>query len=194
VEAETWKAPGGVVERQVTARNDRVVAPGCRARGETYGEYFLRRHVPAGICPRGTRRDERGWWERTRDEAGTRIREWGREAWDDARARVRRAVGREDPVDPDQGTGRRRGERRTSTPAPAETVEVDTIVTTVETADPVDAGEPRDTLRIGTPEPSPPRDTLRFPARDAPPPEDEPEPAPEGPPVLGEPVPPPPRG
>ena len=111
-EAETWKAPGGVVRRQVTVSNDRVVAPGCRARGETYTEYFLRRHVPDAICPRGTRRDERSWWERTRDDVGTRMGEWAREQWDDLRGRARKAVGREDRVDPDAGTRPARGEMR----------------------------------------------------------------------------------
>jgi penicillin-binding protein 1A len=197
VDAETWKAPGGVVQRQVTAGSDRVIAPGCRARGETYSEYFLRRHVPPALCPRGTRRDDRGWWERTRDEAGTRIREWGREAWDDARSRVRRALGREDPVDPDEGTERRReAPRRTSSPAVTTEVETDTVLveTTGTGVEPVETDEPRDTLRIPSPEPSPPRDTLRIPARDDPPPEPAPEPAPQGPPVLGEPATPPPRG
>jgi 1A family penicillin-binding protein len=196
VEPEAWKAPGGVVQRQVTASNDRVVAPGCRARGETYSEYFLRRHVPPTICPRGTRRDDRGWWERTRDEAGTRVREWGREAWDDARARVRRALGREDSVDPDAGTDRERRERRPSAPTAGPEVITDTIVIEPEEAEvePVETGEPRDTLRIGAPQASPPADTLRIPAREEPPPREEPEAAPEGPPVLGEPAPQPPPG
>jgi 1A family penicillin-binding protein len=196
-EAETWKAPGGVVQRQVTVSGDRVVAPGCRARGDTYTEYFLRRHVPQTICPRGTRRDDRGWWERTRDEAGTRIREWSREAWDDVRGRVRRVLGREDPVDPDAGTRSRREEERRPEAAESQTVEVDTVVTvepTVVDVEPVEVPEePRDTLRIPGAEPSPPRDTIRIPAQDDPP-EEEPEPAPEGPPVLGEPAPPPPPG
>ncbi|HEX6912100.1 MAG TPA: PBP1A family penicillin-binding protein [Longimicrobium sp.] len=195
-EAETWKAPGGVVQRQVTVDGDRVVAPGCRARGETYREYFLRRHVPPAVCPRGTRRDERGGWERARDEAGTRIREWGREAWDDVRGRVRRVLGREDPVDPDAGTESPRREER---PRPAETteVQVDTVVVEpVETGvEPVEVpDEPRDTLRIPGPEPSAPGDTIRIPARDDGPPDDAPAPEPDAPPLLGEPAPRPPRG
>jgi 1A family penicillin-binding protein len=194
---ETWKAPGGVVQRQVTVGSDRVVAPGCRARGETYTEYFLRRHVPQAICPRGTRRDERGWWERTRDEAGTRLREWGADVWDDVRGRVRRAVGREDSVDPDAGTRSRREERRRPADTERETeteVLVDTVTVEPAEVEPVETDEPRDTLRIGAPEPSPPADTIRFPARDDPPPDEGPEPAPEGPPVLGEPAPQPPAG
>jgi hypothetical protein len=195
-ERETWRAPGGVVQRQVTVSSDRVVAPGCRARGDTYTEYFLRRHVPPAICPRGTRRDERGWWDRTRDEVGTRVREWGREAWDDLRGRVRRTLGREDPVDPDAGTESPRRERRPAE-APATEVEVDTVDVepTIVDVEPVEVPEaPRDTLRIPSPEPSPPRDTLRIPEGDDGPPDDAPEPAPGAPPLLGEPAPPPPRG
>ncbi|HEX6040022.1 PBP1A family penicillin-binding protein [Longimicrobium sp.] len=195
-ERETWRAPGGVVQRQVTVSRDQVVAPGCRARGDTYTEYFLRRHVPAAICPRGTRRDDRGWWERTRDDVGTRVREWGREAWDDLRGRVRRVVGRDDPVDPDKGTESTRRERRPAT-APVTEVEVDTVAVEPTTVDvePVEVPDaPRDTLRIPAAEPSPPGDTLRIPARDDGPPADTPEPAREGPPVLGDPAPPPPRG
>jgi membrane peptidoglycan carboxypeptidase len=194
-EAETWKAPGGVVQRQVTVSGDRVVAPGCRARGDTYTEYFLRRHVPAAICPRGTRRDDRGWWQRTRDEAGTRLREWGRETWDDVRGRVRRAVGRDDAVDPDAGTESTRQERRRPAEAATE-AEVDTAVVEPEPVDvePVEVpDEPRDTIRFGTPEPSPPRDTVRIPARDDPPPDEAPEPEGDAPPLLGEPAPPPSR-
>ena len=195
-EAETWKAPGGVVERQVTTDGDRVVAPGCRARGDTYREYFLRRHVPPAVCPRGTRRDDRGWWERTRDEAGTRVREWGREAWDDVRGRVRRVLGRDDPVDPDAGTQAPAARPRRPVDAVPE-VEVDTVV-----VEPVEAGVepvevpdvPRDTLRIPAPQPSPPGDTLRIPARGDGPPADAPEPAPDVPPARDAPSPPPPRG
>jgi penicillin-binding protein 1A len=194
-DAETWKAPGGVVRRQVTVADDRVVAPGCRARGETYTEYFLRRHVPAAICPRGTRREEGGWWQRTRDAAGTRLREWGADVWEDARARVRRAVGREDGVDRDAGTERERGER--SRPAATEAeVEVDTVRVDAPApeVEPVEPDAPRDTIRIGAPEPSPPRDTLRIPAGDDPAPDPAREPAEEGPPLLGEPAAPPPPG
>jgi len=189
VDAEAWQAPGGVVQRQVTVSGDRVIAPGCRARGETYREYFLRRHVPPAICPRGTRRDERSWWQRTRDEAGTRIREWSREAWDDVRGRVRRILGREDPVDPDEGTERPRAPRRPSTPVTE--AEVDTVrVEPVETEDTVDTAVPADTLRIRASEPSAPRDTISFP----PPDDGPPGPAPAGPPQPAEPVPAPPPG
>ncbi|HVH11790.1 MAG TPA: penicillin-binding transpeptidase domain-containing protein, partial [Longimicrobium sp.] len=192
-EAETWKAPGGVVQRQVTVRGDQVVAPGCRARGDTYTEYFLRRHVPAAICPRGTRTDERSQWQRFRDAAGTRVREWSADVWDDVRARVRRAVGREDRVDEDAGTER---PRRAPRPEPAEPQgEVDTVpveVTPPE-VEPLSPDAFPDTLRIGTPETSAPRDTLRFPAGE-PGVEPAPQPQPQGPPLLGEPVAPPPRG
>jgi 1A family penicillin-binding protein len=164
VEAETWKAPGGVVQRQVVASTDRVIAPGCRARGASYTEYFLRRHVPRTVCPRGTRRDERSPWQRTRDEVETRVGEWAREAWDDARTRVRRALGRDDAVDPDAGTRPAREERR----RPAREPSRDTVIVT-ETeavATPVEAepDAPRDTLRIRDAEPSEPRDTIVIPA------------------------------
>ncbi|HEX2209210.1 MAG TPA: PBP1A family penicillin-binding protein [Longimicrobium sp.] len=191
-EPEAWNAPGGVVRRQVAASNDRVIAPGCRARGDTYQEYFLRRHVPETICPRGTRRDERGWWQRTRDEVGTRVGEWAREAWDDLRGRLRRAVGREDPVDEDAGTRPARQERRER--AKDEERERDTVVVTevetvdVEPVEPVPV-EPPDTIRIGGPEPSGPRDTLVIPARDDDPVEVEP----EAPPSPAQPLPVPPE-
>jgi penicillin-binding protein 1A len=194
-EPETWKAPGGVVRREVRASDDRVVAPGCRARGDTYTEYFLRRHVPAALCPRGTRRDDRNWWQRTRDDVGTRVGEWAREAWDDLRGRARRAVGRDDAVDPDQGTRPAREEReerrepvtevRTDTVPPEPTV-VETVPVKVEPA------EPRDTLRIRDPRPSEPRDTLVIPARDDDPVQVEPPARPPSPQPLPVPVEPPP--
>ncbi|MBW3571548.1 MAG: PBP1A family penicillin-binding protein [Gemmatimonadetes bacterium] len=177
-EPEAWKPPGGVVRRQVTEKGDRVIAPGCRARGGTYTEYFLRRHVPDAVCPRGTRRDERGWWERTRDDVGTRIGEWSRDVWEELRGRARRTVGREDPVDPDEGTRPARREPREERRArerPSE--ERDTAA--VRPVEPVDPPvEPldvpveevprprRDTLRIPEPQPSVPADTLVIPARD----------------------------
>jgi 1A family penicillin-binding protein len=194
VERETWKAPGGVVQRQVAASSDRVIAPGCRARGDSYTEYFLRRHVPPALCPRGTRRDERTWWERTRDDAGTRLREWSAEAWDDVRARVRRAVGRDDGVDPDEGTQapRRRERPRPAADAPDAGVDAEPIDAPQPEGEPVDGDAPRDTLRLGT-EPSEPRDTLRFPSVDEPPADDL-EPPPEPAPREEEPPPPPVRG
>jgi 1A family penicillin-binding protein len=186
-EAETWKAPGGVVTRQVRASDDRVVAPGCRARGDTYTEHFLRRHVPPAVCPRGTRRDDRGWWQRTRDEVGTRVGEWAREAWDDLRARARRALGREDRVDRDEGTRPAR-EERTEAREPAAEAETDTVLeTTVETVDTEPVEAPRDTLRIGDPEPSAPRDTLVIPDADADP--VQPDPGAQPPPTQPVPVP-----
>jgi hypothetical protein len=169
--------------------------PGCRARGGTYTEYFLRRHVPPTVCPRGTRRDDRGWWQRTRDEVGTRLGEWAREAWDDVRARVRRAVGREDPVDRDAGTRPAREERRERRETDT-TAETDTIVTTteaIETAPVEEAPDPpRDTLRIRDPEPSAPRDTIVIPSPDAGPVDAEPEARPPPPQPLPVPVEPPP--
>jgi penicillin-binding protein 1A len=194
-EPESWKAPGGVVRRQVTASNDRVVAPGCRARGETYTEYFLRRHVPDAICPRGTRRDERSWWERTRDDVGTRLGEWAREQWDDLRGRARKAVGREDRVDPDEGTRPARKEREERR-EPVTEARTDTVTTTVETVEtePVDVvpAEPRDTIRIRDPRPSAPRDTIVIPERDDDPVRVEPEAQPPPAQPLPVPVEPPP--
>ncbi|HEX2077073.1 MAG TPA: PBP1A family penicillin-binding protein [Longimicrobium sp.] len=194
-EAEPWKAPGGVVQRQVAAGTDRVIAPGCRPRGDSYTEYFLRRYVPQTVCPRGTRRDERSPWQRTRDEIGTRVGEWAREAWDDVRARVRRAVGREDAVDEEAGTRPEREERR---PARAEERRTDTAVTAptapVETPVEVDEApdEPRDTIRIRGPEPSAPRDTILIPAPETDPVEAEPEARPPPPQPLPVPTEPPP--
>jgi penicillin-binding protein 1A len=143
-----WRPPGGVVKRTVAVAGDRVIAPGCRARGATYDEFFLRGHVPASICPRGRREDAK-WWERAAESIRTSAGEWAREAWDDVRGRARRAVGREDEVDRDVGTRapRRDAEPRRETPEPL--------------PPPVD--EPRDTLRFGDTEPSAPRDTLFIP-------------------------------
>ena len=190
-EPETWRPPGGVVRRRVTVDGDRVIAPGCRARGGTYTEYFLRRHVPETICPRGERRDERRAWERARDAVGTRVREWAREAWDDLRGRVRRALGREDPVDADAGTRRVRPERRPAAP-PRDTVFIEPPQPEIAPVE-VPREAPRDTIRIPEPRPSPPPDTILIPPPDTDP--VEPEPQPEPPPREPAPLPaaPPPR-
>jgi penicillin-binding protein 1A len=185
---EPWKAPGGVVRRTVAVSGDRVIAPGCRARGATYDEFFLRRHVPAGICPRGRRREDAGWWERVGESVRTSAGEWAREAWDDVRARARRAVGAEDEVDRDAGT---RPPRREDAPR-AEPV-VEAPVTHVPETLPAPEEEPRDTIRIEDAPPSAPRDTLFIPDAAA---EEEPAAPAAVPPrdSTGGAAPPPPRG
>jgi hypothetical protein len=140
----------------VAVSGDRVIAPGCRARGATYDEFFLRGHVPAGICPRGRRREDAGWWERVGESVRTSAEEWAREAWDDVRARARRAVGAEDEVDRDAGT--RPPRRDAPRPEPAEAP----AAPAPEPA-PAPGDEPRDTVRIEDIAPSAPRDTLFIP-------------------------------
>ncbi|HEY7770898.1 MAG TPA: hypothetical protein VIB55_22210, partial [Longimicrobium sp.] len=83
--------------------------------------------------------------------------EWAREAWDDVRARARRAVGAEDEVDRDAGTRPpRREDAPRSEPAEAPvTPEPETL--------PAPEDEPRDTIRIEDIAPSAPRDTLFIP-------------------------------
>ncbi|HEU0012828.1 MAG TPA: PBP1A family penicillin-binding protein [Longimicrobium sp.] len=179
VETSTWKAPPGVVQRRVTVADDRVIAPGCRARGATYGEYFLRRHVPASICPRGTVRERaepeglRGRIERTLTGARTRFREWSRDAWDDARRQLRRIMGREERVEEEPDPAPRR-ERRRSAPvaptnepvrvepdeAPVNEVIIDTVPQDPEPEPlPGPVEGPTDTLPAPEPEPEPPPDT-----------------------------------
>jgi membrane peptidoglycan carboxypeptidase len=159
------QAPGGVVRRTVAVSGDRVIAPGCRARGPTYEEFFLRRHVPAGICPRGRRREDAGWWERVGESVRTSAGEWAREAWDDVRARARRAVGAEDEVDRDAGT---RPPTREDAPRPEP---VEAPAAPLPDPAPAPEDEPRDTIRIEDIAPSAPRDTLFIPdpAEEAPP-------------------------
>ena len=86
-----WEPPGGVVERKVAVSGLRVISPGCRARGASFDEYFLRRSVPPSVCPRGAP-DAPPWWERAADAAGTQVREWVREQsarlWRDVRRRA----------------------------------------------------------------------------------------------------------
>jgi hypothetical protein len=142
----------------VAVSGDRVIAPGCRARGATYQEFFLRRHVPAGICPRGRRREDAGWWERVAESVRTSAGEWAREAWDDVRARARRAVGAEDEVDRDAGT---RAPQREDAPRSEPVVEAP-VIHVPETL-PAPEDEPRDTIRIEDIAPSAPRDTLFIP-------------------------------
>jgi penicillin-binding protein 1A len=185
---EAWKAPAGVVERQVIVANDRVVAPGCRARGETYEEVFLRGHVPEAVCPRGTATEEPegigGWIDRQVDQVTTGAREWLDEAWGDARDRLRRAVG----LGPAGAGGRpaRRPEAEEVESVPAKTEDVDRdsepadtiVIPAADTAlpevevpevEPEESTEPADTVVLpSAPEPEPT-------------PEPEPDPGPRGP-------------
>ena len=153
---EAWEPPPGVVRRSVRASDDRVVAPGCRARGDTYTEYFLRRHVPPAVCPRGERADTRGWWERTIDDVDTRFREWAREALGE----VRRVLGREDRVDPEQGTRPAREAPAEVIVAPEEDAAPEPDVAPVEEVeveiDTVPAGEIEPSLPVDTVEAAPP--------------------------------------
>ncbi|MBW3655904.1 MAG: hypothetical protein KY444_07335, partial [Gemmatimonadetes bacterium] len=97
------------------------------------------------------------WWERVAESVRTSAGEWAREAWDDLRARARRAVGAEDGVDRDAGTRPPRGEDA-SRPEPAEAP-----AAPLPESPPVPEDEPRDTMRIEDIAPSAPRDTLFIP-------------------------------
>jgi penicillin-binding protein 1A len=86
-----WEPPGGVVERKVAVAGLKVISPGCRARGASFDEYFLRRAVPPSVCPRGAP-DAPAWWERAAGAVETEVREWVREqsarVWRDVRRRA----------------------------------------------------------------------------------------------------------
>ncbi|HEX5724819.1 MAG TPA: PBP1A family penicillin-binding protein [Longimicrobiaceae bacterium] len=185
---EAWEPPPGVVERRVTVAGHRVIAPGCRARGATYEEYFLRRHVPPAVCPRGTAEREggfRAWWQRRVASVRTRVGEWARETWADLWSEVRGLAGL--PADPAPRPARRPRPPARGAPA-ARTERADTIVLPAPAA-----GDtlPSVEVDVDTLPAPPPRDTIRIPP--APPPEPEPAdtltlpppPAPAQPPAQG---------
>jgi membrane carboxypeptidase/penicillin-binding protein len=94
-----WAAPPGVVRAVVDSATGLVVAEGCEA-AYSYGEIFLRSHVPAQTCPgeyptyadddwerddRDRRREREEWLEGLREEIERRLRErrrWMEEAED----------------------------------------------------------------------------------------------------------------
>ncbi|HEX8392963.1 MAG TPA: PBP1A family penicillin-binding protein [Longimicrobium sp.] len=169
---EAWRPPGSVVRRTVALAGDRVVAPGCRARGATYQEYFLRAHVPGGICPRGSRRNDEPWWRRAWESARTAAGEWARDAWDQLRARVRRAAGGDAAARDDAGPPARSREREAEPGppvAPDETApdEPGPDEPAPEPRRP-ERDQPADTIRLEAPadppppEPAAPADTIRL--------------------------------
>ncbi|HEX2202139.1 MAG TPA: PBP1A family penicillin-binding protein [Longimicrobium sp.] len=183
---EAWEPPPGVVERRVTRDGDRVVAPGCRARGATYEEHFLRGHVPDAVCPRGTATadGDPGWLERQWERARTSTQEWVEEAWSDAWERARRAVG----LAP-RGAGGRREEapvrtreeapgREDETPPVTDTITLPGPEPSLPEVEPEPATEP---VVLDPPEVSGPADTITLPPARTPEPAQEPVPPPAGP-------------
>jgi 1A family penicillin-binding protein len=81
--AAAWEPPRGVVARRATAEGQ-VLAPGCRARGETYEEFFLRTAVPDETCPRGSPDGGGipGWLRRRLDDLGVGVEDWASRAVD----------------------------------------------------------------------------------------------------------------
>ena len=178
---EAWKAPGGVVERRVTVAGGEVIAPGCRARGETYEEYFLRGHVPPAVCPRGTAEDETGigaWFERQAERIGTSAGEWLDEQSAEAWGWIQRQVGIDPGARPSLPEPPRRRQESEPEPGAKETEPADTITLDPaeeeipeEDAGPPLLGEPVDTITLPppaqpgpepTPEPGAPRDTITI--------------------------------
>ncbi|HEX7241612.1 MAG TPA: PBP1A family penicillin-binding protein [Longimicrobiaceae bacterium] len=91
--AAPWEAPVGVVERRVAVRDGAVIAPGCRARGESYEEVFLRRTLPPEVCPRGTEEGGVGGWVRRKlDDLGVGLEDWAADALDRVLRRAEKAV------------------------------------------------------------------------------------------------------
>ena len=142
--AAAWTPPGGVVERSVATAGLRVIAPGCRARGASFDEYFLRRAVPPTVCPRGAESGDE-WWTRAVEGVEARVGEWVREQsariWRDVRRRAgipadgaRRSTQPVRPRRPEPESPAREpaGVADPVTPAPRDTillpdVEVDTL-------------------------------------------------------------------
>ena len=182
---EPWKEPAGVVERRVTVADRRVIAPGCRARGATYEEHFLRGGVPRAVCPRGTAEEEGGiggWLDRQAERVGASVGEWLEDAWADAWGWARRQVGLEPAPEGDPAPRPRRdrspdeGDRKDE--APSDTIDLTPEPEPLPDVDPqVDA----ETTAVETP--PAPRDTVRLAPPPPPPPSPEPAPAaPPGPP------------
>jgi penicillin-binding protein 1A len=165
-----WKEPAGVVERQVAVASYEVIAPGCRARGDTYDEWFLRAHVPPTVCPRGTAERETGieaWARRQADRLGAAVGEWAEEAWSDAWGWVRGKVG----LDPSPGGETKPREKEKA--APEEEPEVEPATEGVTDTVALPSAEPLPDVDVSAepppvePPPAGPRDTIRLPGAPA---------------------------
>ncbi len=163
--APEWEPPRGVVQRDVVSASGAVLAPGCRARGETYRESFLRQHVPEEVCPAGVPYGGgiEGWLRRKLDELDVGMEEWASRALD----RALRGIG--DALS-DAVSGEGEAEPARSTPAPRDEEapprtrrgeDRAAVPGEPEPASPR-RGEPRDTLVIRS---GGPRDTLVIPER-----------------------------
>ncbi|HEX8430351.1 MAG TPA: PBP1A family penicillin-binding protein [Longimicrobium sp.] len=175
---EAWAPPGSVVERKVAVAGRKVIAPGCRARGASYDEFYLRRAIPPELCPRGEARSDRGirgWWNRTSDAARARAGEWIREQSARVWREVRRRAGfGEGGVDRPRSTDEERPSRvrERAEPAPRRRAEPVEPVVAPPAAEETEAAPlpdvPVDTIRLGPPAEAPPAgepaDTIRFPA------------------------------
>ena len=168
-----WKTPGGVVERRVAYAGDQVIAPGCRARGDTYEEVFLRGHVPPAACPRGVAKEEKGpsaWAERQWERIQTSVGEWAEEARAEAWSWVQRQLGIEPGTAVEEAPRPRREEK-------SEEDEPEVVTDTVElpsaNPDPLPDVEPEPET-----EPATPRDTITLPVEPTPEPDPETEPTP----------------
>ncbi len=84
--APEWEPPRGVVQREVVSATGQVLVPGCRARGETYRESFLRQHVPEEVCPAGAPYGGgiEGWLRRKLEELDLGMEDWASRALDGA--------------------------------------------------------------------------------------------------------------
>ncbi|MEW5930205.1 MAG: PBP1A family penicillin-binding protein, partial [Gemmatimonadota bacterium] len=84
--APEWEPPRGVVQRQVAAATGQVLVPGCRARGDTYTESFLRTAVPEEVCPAGEPYGGgiEGWIRRKLEGLDLGLEDWASRALDRA--------------------------------------------------------------------------------------------------------------
>jgi penicillin-binding protein 1A len=84
--APEWEPPRGVVQRQVVSATGQVLVPGCRARGDTYQESFLRTAVPEEVCPAGEPYGGgiEGWIRRKLEDLDVGLEDWASRALDRA--------------------------------------------------------------------------------------------------------------
>jgi penicillin-binding protein 1A len=84
--APEWEPPRGVVQRQVAVATRQVLVPGCRARGDTYTESFLRTAVPEEVCPAGEPYGGgiEGWIRRKLEDLDVGLEDWASRALDRA--------------------------------------------------------------------------------------------------------------